>query len=414
MAPAERRKLIERFLGEMTLARTDFIRALSTLDPQVAAIGADAIFHEYATSIAAARDAAILALYGGDGEQADLPAVSSGELVAIARRTAEAFVAATSAAATELSQAAANAQRPAAEIEADLLRVLAARGYRHSLTAYADDVGYDTLIDFDQARRADPRIGRAADAAEADEPARSARDAAIAAYREIGTRLARAVVAKAGASAAATRTRWGGQDEPAEVTEILSRHKQGAAQWQDANEALADAFERFLLSGGDAQAAARWRLRSLAATVDRSILVFSSARALLDGAILLGVSEQELAPLRAALDEAAVAQVERMKATLAAHRRWIAELKAAGLREGSSEPSEALLAAHERQMALDRSLCQRVLTSIGSPLVREALSKMPSPEAWVRAPYWLQKWREEQRAAQAPAPGNAVEGAAPR
>ena len=135
--------------------------------------------------------------------------------------------------------------------------------------------------------------------------------------------------------------------------------------------------------------------------------------AIADAATVLGASEAELAAMRAVVDQSLADQVSRMEATLAAYQAWVDAARAKGVHPYSTEPTPALMQALERQTALDRATRERVLATVQSPLLAEALRAIVSPEEGARMPGWVQRARsfaaEEARRANEQPTGGASE-----
>lgn len=414
ITPAERMEVVSRTLAEATLTRSQMMRALSSLPTDIAAVVVDSVFHDYATAIGAVRERAHATLFDVDGEEVLLRPIDGTALVGLARELSQTLVEATSNAAREIADAGAVPGRSAEEVEADLLRALVAFKFQSSLKGFHDDrvTGYDILLDFAEARRTDRGVDAAAGRADSDADALADLRSAESEFRRVGAELGRAIVARAGAGVALSRTRWGGEPEPHELTRIAGTVRADMDRWMQATDALAEASERHLMAGGDPVAAARWRLRTLRETKSSAIVVASWGQSIARTAQVFGASPEELDAMRRALDENDVARLVRAKSTLAAYGRWLADVKANGQRPTQCDPSDELVRALEAQAALERSTRARVLAEVRSPALRAELESLPAPDESYRAPFWIQAWRQraDQTARQADQPQAEAQG----
>lgn len=414
MEAAKRLETARRFLQEAMFRRDDLYAVLGVpgadgrppLDRALTEAVVEAVYPIYIREVGEAAQEAVDRLYTiGPANEVTLPRLDGGEFVAIARRVSERFRAAADAAAMDAARSGANVDRTADAIVADLFRRFAARQLQVEMAGYhdPDSSGYDTLAGFAAARVELADIGSAAARADRDEHARAALDGAIAAYRAEGLAIGTALVERSGASAVVTRMLWGGPDQqPAEIARILEASRPLGRRWLDANERLGVAIERHLAlgigpEGEDRFAAARWRLRHLAATARRSIPTRSAAEVMADVAVALGVCADEAAALRSIMDASLAELAARRAATLAAHAAWVAELERSGVRTRSASPSDALIDAYRRQRATEEALRSRLLAAVRSEMVVTALRAVPDPFGDGTGPRWLEGLRDQSR-----------------
>lgn len=414
MEAAKRLETARRFLQEAMFRRDDLYAVLGVpgadgrpaLDAALMEAVVEAVYPIYIREVGEAAQEAIDRLYTiGPADEVTLPRLDGGEFVAIARRVSERFRAAADAAAAEAARSGANLDRTAEAIVADLFRRFAARQLQVEMAGYhdPDSSGYDTLKGFATARSECPDIAAAAARADRDEHARAALDGAIAAYRAEGLAIGTALVERSGASAVVTRVFWGGPDQqPAEIARIIESRRPLGRRWLDANERLGIAIERYLAlgvgpEGEDRFAAARWRLRHLAATASQSIPTRSAAELIADAAVALGVCSDEAGSISAIMDASLVELAARRAATLLAHTAWLAELERRGVRAQGALPNDALIGAYRRQRATEESLRSRVLAAIRSEMVASALRAVPDPFGDGAGPRWLEALREQSR-----------------
>jgi len=417
----DRPGMSRRFFAESLLTRDELLAALDGLERPLTEPVLAAVFSAYAEAAGRAEKAALDAMYLEENGDVRYPPLSPPQLAAIAAAASKATAEATDAAVRELAQSGATAAMTEEQIAADLYRRLASRKYMSALSGYHrdGDPGYDTLADYQLALRVDRGIADAASRAAKDTAAKAAFDAAVASYRATGEVLGRRVVEASGRSLIAPRILWGGPDpEPADFGELTKVVRADQTMWAKANDSLGVAIASYLTAGispdaVDPYAASRWRLRHLEATASRATVVVSWAMAIADAATVLGASEAELAAMRAVVDQSLADQVSRMEATLAAYQAWVDAARAKGVHPYSTEPTPALMQALERQTALDRATRERVLATVQSPLLAEALRAIVSPEEGARMPGWVQRARsfaaEEARRANEQPTGGASE-----
>jgi hypothetical protein len=398
LSPAQRLETARRTLQEATLSRELLMRALGAVDKDLIGVIVDPVFKEYAETVEVAREKAIARLYAVNGEVVELRPVTGQTLVEVAKELSQEYVAATDRALRELGESGVQIGRDPKILEADALRVLVAYRYQSRLRSYHDDAspGYDVLLDFNAARQDDARIRDAAARAESDAAAREALSVATQEFRTRGAEIGRAIVESAGRNLAFSRTAWNGEPEPPELTAAIRKARESMEAWAHATDAFADAAESFLQASGDPIAAARWRMRALRESAATEIVVDSWGRQIATAAQLLGASPDELSAISAATDDADVQRVRNAKATLAAFRRWLADVRASGKSPHNEEPSDALIRALRAQLAYEKVARDRALACLRSSLVREAIASMPAPDETYRAPWWIDRWRQRQ------------------
>lgn len=398
LSPAKRLETARRMLQEATLSRDLLVRALGSVDKDLIGFIVDPVFKEYAEAVEIARENAIARLYAVNGEDVELRPVTGQTLVDVAKELSQAYVAATDRALRELGESGVQIGRDSKILEADALRVLVAYRYQSRLRGVHDDAspGYDVLLDFNAARQDDARIRDAATRAEADAAAHEALSVATQEFRTRGVEIGRAIVESAGRNLAFSRTAWNGEPEPPEFTAAIRKARETMEAWVRATDAFADAAERFLQASGDPIAAARWRLRALRETAATEIVVDSWGRQIATAAQLLGAGPDELAAISTATDDADLQRVQNAKATLAAYRRWLADVRADGKNPNGEDPSDALIRALLAQSAYEKVARDRALACLRSSLVREAIASMPAPDESYRVPWWIDQWRQRQ------------------
>ncbi len=400
MAPTEQLATCGRFLAERRLTRAELAGAVRGLDRAIAEVLVDTVLAGYARDCAAVDALVQEMLFTGTGAGLEVKHLSEAEVVEVARRVSEAAERATESAVRELAQGAAGADRPAAAIEADLYRRLAARSYERafedSLGDPTDELPFDVLEDLEQACREEPSIGAAR--AKADDAAKAALAAAIEAYRAEGRALGKAVVERSGPSVATVRSIWGGQPGPPALAKVMALSSGDERRWRAAAERLADAVEAFLVSTGDGRAAATWQIRVLERMGGPGVRTVSWGRTIADAAALLGATSEEQSPMRAVLDAALAERAARLRAVDLAYRRWRDGLVAQGTAEFGAPVSDALRRAFDAQLAFERGLRDQVLAAAASPRLASQLRSIEDPlEAW--PPRWLRWAREREESA---------------
>lgn len=381
-----------RVLDAVTLKRDRLVAALAHLDHALAAVVVDDAFHEYAEAVGRAREQLLATYFVDEGGVVRSSTKPNAELLDIAETFGRALREATEKLVKDLGVAGAAAEISPAQIEADVLRGVAASALQGALEGSFDPghPGYDALRGFAEARRRDPLIAGAAERAKSDPAVVASLGAAVASYREQARTLGTRCLARAGRLSFGTLVTEDPSRPPMpEFDKLREEYAADQREWRSINNDLADAIEQYLRSAGDEAPAAAWRLQFYAVAATRAVPSVSWAQMVIDSAGAAGVSDEEMKGMRDVMLASLPERAARAKAVVHEYERWEAQARAAKKPVMMTAPTDALLTADDKRAATDKAVRDRVLACVRSGLVKSDLDAVKVP-AGAGQPMWRQ------------------------